>query len=81
MLRSVGGIVDVPQRELRLMPERQARVGRAHARGSALQQPRRKLALETADLLAQCRCHHAKFSSGAAHAAVFNDTYEVAKLT
>jgi len=65
---------------LRLAPEREARVGRAHAVRGALQQARGQLAFKAADLLAQRRRHHAKLHRRTAHAAVFDHANEVTKL-
>ncbi len=80
LTRGERRIVDVAQRELRLSPECKAGVRRHDARGGALQQARGQLALEPADLLAQCGRHHAQFQRGLAHAAVFHDADEIAQL-
>jgi hypothetical protein len=68
----------VTQRELRLTPERQTCVGRNDAARGALQQTRGQFAFETADLLTQCRGHHAEFQRCLAHASVFHDAEKIA---
>jgi len=65
----LGGGVGMADRELCLAEEGQSRIGREHTGGGALQQPRRQLALEAADLLAQRRRANAQIQRGAAHAA------------
>ncbi len=81
MPRGLGGVVDMPQRQLRLAPEGQAGIGGQHAAGGPLQQPRRQLALEPADLLAQRRGDDAQFERRLAHAAVLHHGDEVAQLS
>ena len=77
----LGGGVGMADRELRLAEEGQSRVGREHTGGGALKQPRRQLALEAADLLAQRRRANAQIQRSAAHAAELDDPDEVAQLT
>ncbi len=80
LLRGVDGVVGMAQRELGLAEERQPRVGRHHAAGAALQQPRGQLAFEPADLLAERGGHHAQRHRRAADAAGFDDADEITKL-
>jgi hypothetical protein len=80
LLRRQHRVVGMAQRQLGLAPEGQAGVGRQHALGRALQQPRRQLAFQPADLLAERRRHHAECCCSLAEAAVLDDLDEVAQL-
>jgi hypothetical protein len=81
LLRGQHGIIGMPQGELRLAQKGQASVGGPHARSTALQQPRRQLAFEPTDLLAQGRHPHTQLNRRPAHAAGTHHVNEIAKLS
>ena len=68
------------QDQLRLVEKCQPGLGRCHTLRAALQQPRRKLALQPADLLAQRRLHQFKVLRSTADTAQLDDADKVAKL-
>jgi hypothetical protein len=71
-------VISVAQRELSLLVERYASVGRAHAGGGALQQARAELTLKATQLLAEGRGDHAQVLGSVTHAARLHDTNEIA---
>ena len=77
LARGQRGIVDVAQRELRLAPEGESRVGGNDAARRSLQETRREFALQSADLLAERRGDDAQLERGLAHAAVFDDADKI----